>query len=297
MIRFMPQYMPLVWGGRRLHTDFGRAIPEGPVGESWELVELPEAQSVVADGPLVGQNIGALWRQGALGGSAQGPFPFLLKWIDAAQNLSVQVHPTEATCKSLGYGHPKTEAWYVAGLTTEAKLMMGHFPGFDAPTLKLAAANNTLDKWIYETRPREGDIFFLESGTVHAIGDGCLLLEVQQPSDTTFRIYDWGRMGIDGTPRQLHLKEAAASVTYDKPGAIKSQRQGVVGPCFSMRPLAPQTPIDASRLRVFVADKSEAILHSTKGATRLGRGDVVVAEPGDGLVSLASGSAVLLGEP
>lgn len=297
MIRFMPHYMPLVWGGRRLHTDFGRVMPDGPVGESWELVELPQTKSVAGDGPFQGQDIGTLWRKGALGGSATGQFPFLLKWIDAAQNLSVQVHPTEATCKQLGYGHPKTEAWYVAGLTAEAKLMMGHFPGFDAPTLKLAAASGTLGKWLYETRPREGDMFFLESGTVHAIGDGCLLLEVQQPSDTTFRIYDWGRMGIDGKPRQLHLDEAAASVTYNKPGAIKSQRHGVVGPCFSMKLLALQTPVEAGRLRVFVADKGEAVLHSTKGETRLNRGDVIVAEPSDGLVSLESGSAVLLGEP
>jgi mannose-6-phosphate isomerase len=293
----MPHYMPLVWGGRRLHTDFGRVMPDGPVGESWELVELPQKQSVAGAGPFEGQELGTLWRNGALGGSAQGPFPFLLKWIDAAQNLSVQVHPTEATCKQLGYGNPKTEAWYVVGLSAEAKLMMGHFPGFDAPTLKLAAASGTLGKWLYETRPREGDIFFLESGTVHAIGDGCLLLEVQQPSDTTFRIYDWGRMGIDGKPRQLHLDEAAASVTYDKPGALKSQRQGVVGPCFSMRPLALQTPVQPERLRVFVADKGEALLHSMKGKTTLRRGDVIVAEPSDGPVSLQSGSAVLLGEP
>lgn len=297
MIRFLPHYMPLVWGGRRLHTEFGRTMPEGPVGESWELVELPKHESVAGAGPHAGQTLGALWRKGVLGGSAKGPFPFLLKWIDAAQNLSVQVHPTEATCKQLGYGHPKTEAWYVVGLAPEAKLMMGHFPGFDAPTLKLAAATGTLGKWLYETRPREGDIFFLESGTVHAIGDGCLLLEVQQPSDTTFRIYDWGRMGIDGKPRQLHLDEAAASVTYDKPGALKSQRQGVVGPCFTMKPLALQTPVKPEGLRVFVADKGAAVLHSSRGETPLQRGDVIVAEPADGLVSLASGSVVLLGEP
>jgi mannose-6-phosphate isomerase len=297
MLRFQPHYMPLVWGGRRLQTDFGRTLPDGPVGESWELVELPDRESVAAAGPHAGEPLGKLWRAGVLGGSAKGAFPFLLKWIDAAQNLSVQVHPPEATCKQLGYGRPKTEAWYVAALTPKAVLMMGHFPGFDAPTLKLAASSGTLGKWLYETRPREGDIFFLESGTVHAIGDGCLLLEVQQPSDTTFRIYDWGRMGIDGAPRQLHLDEAAQSVNYAKHGALKSQRDGVVGPCFTMRPVTLGEQIPGQQLRVFVADRGQVHLHGAGGRVVLQRGDVVVAEPQDGAVTLEAGSAVLLGEP
>jgi mannose-6-phosphate isomerase len=298
MIRFVPQYLPLVWGGRRLQSDFGRMLPDGPVGESWELVELPERESVAAqEGPHAGEPIGALWRAGVLGGSAQGAFPFLLKWIDAAQNLSVQVHPPQKACQTLGFGRPKTEAWYVAGLSPRAVLMMGHYPGFDATTLKLAASGGSLGKWLYETRPREGDIFFLESGTVHAIGEGCLLLEVQQPSDTTFRIYDWGRVGLDGKPRQLHLDEAATCIDFAKHGALKSQRDGVVGPCFSMRPLMSDTPVPPERLRVFVADRGPAQLRTSNGSVSLQRGDVAVGQPQDGPMTLVSGSAVLLGEP
>lgn len=297
MIRFEPYYMPLVWGGRRFESKFGRALPEGPIGESWELVELPEQHSVAADGAHKGKKLGDLWRAGVLGGSAQGPFPFLLKWIDAAQKLSVQVHPPESVCKRTKKGRPKTEAWYVVDVTPEAKLMMGHFPGFDSATLKLAAANQTLGKWLYETHPSVGDIFLLESGTVHAIGDGCLLLEVQQPSDTTYRIYDWGRMGIDGKPRQLHLEDAAMCIDYAKSGPVPSQRQGVVGPCFRMRGIDAGTKIPEGGLRVLVADQQHAVFQTAQGTLTLQTGEVICAEPKDGVLQLVSGHAILLGEP
>ncbi len=221
----------------------------------------------------------------------------MLKWIDAAQSLSVQVHPDEAACQALGKGRPKTEAWYIVDADPNQALLMGHYPGLDAASLRQAVQGNTLAKWLYETQPRQGDIFLLNAGTIHAIGAGFLLLEVQQPSDTTFRLYDWGRVGADGQPRQLHLDEAAASIHFDRPGAPKAARQGVDGPCFALRVLSLGSQVDANHLRVFVADRGPCVLDSARGSTALRFGDCVVAEVADGPVSLRSGSAVLLTEP
>ena len=299
MLQFAPYYPPgLVWGGRRLATSFARSVPEGPVGEAWELVELDDARhSAVATGPSRGAKLGDLWRAGALGGSAQGPFPFLLKWIDAAQQLSVQVHPDEAACANMGRGRPKTEAWLVVQAEAKAALRIGHHPGLDALALRQAASGGTLQKWLYETQPRAGDVFLIEAGTIHAIGAGFLILEVQQPSDTTYRIFDYGRVGTDGQPRALHLEEAALSVNYGRFGAPRAFRQGVDGPCFSLRALRANVALPAPWLRVLVADSGPAVVASEHGTHELAYGEVVVAQPSDGAVHLVRGSAVLLTEP
>lgn len=299
MLRFAPYYPPnLLWGGRRLESRFNRQIPAGPVGESWELVELDDARhSAVQAGPQAGTPLGSLWRRGALGGSAQGPFPFLLKWIDAAQPLSVQVHPDAAACAALGKGAPKTEAWLVAQSEPQATLLIGHYPGLDAAALRQAALGGTLQKWLYETHPRQGDIFLIESGTLHAIGAGMLILEVQQPSDTTFRIYDYGRVGADGQPRALHLDDAVQSIQYGRYGAPRAYRQGVDGPCFSLRALRLGAVLSAPWLRVLVADSGPAVFAAAAGEVELQEGEVVVAEPSDGSVRLLHGSAILITEP
>ncbi len=297
MIRFEPYYQPVPWGGRRLEIDFARQLPAGPVGESWELVELPERHSAAVGGPHAGKKLGELWRSGALGGSAKGPFPFLLKWIDARESLSVQVHPDESACARLGKGNPKTEAWYVVHADPKASLLIGHYPGLDAASLKQAATGGTLHKWLYDTQPHSGDIFLLQAGTIHAIGAGFLLLEVQQPSDTTFRLYDWGRVGADGKARQLHLEEAAESVNFSRPGAPRPQRAGVDGPCFALRVLPQGATVNPGLLRVFVADRGPARLQGKRGEQSLAWGDVVVAEPADEAIALLEGTAVLLTEP
>ncbi len=297
MIEFEPVYKPALWGGRRLEEEFGRQLPPGTIGESWELGELPEYHSTVPKGEHAAKSLGELWRSGALGGSARGNFPFLLKWIDAQQNLSVQVHPDEATCARLGRGQPKTEAWYVVHVEPKSCLLIGHYPGLDNAALRQAAAGGTLQKWLYETRPRTGDIFLLEAGTVHAIGAGFLLLEVQQPSDTTYRIYDWGRVGPDGMPRTLHLDDACEAIRYDRYGAPRAHRQGVKGPCFALHSLPTGVRLPAQGLRVFVADSGPMRLATERGEHVVDFGGVVVAEPADGIVQIAAGTAVLLTEP
>lgn len=297
MIRFEPYYQTAVWGGRRFEEEFGRTLPEGPIAESWELAELEERESRVASGPLEGKGIGELWRSGALGGSAKGRFPFLLKWLDAAQRLSVQVHPDGAACERLGTGTPKTEAWYVAQADPKAALLVGHYPGLDSATLRQAAVGGTFQKWLYETRPRAGDMLLLPAGTIHCIGAGFLLLEVQEPSDTTFRLYDWGRVGPDGCPRDLHLEEACSSVCYDRYGPPKLERHSVVGPTFVMQVLRSGTVLPKDALRVLVADPSSVKLETANGAVVLEHGEVAVATPEDGDIKLTTGAAIYLTEP
>jgi mannose-6-phosphate isomerase len=296
MLRFVPQYALAPWGGRRLEHEFGRNLPDGPVAEAWELVDLEDRQSVVAEGQHAGEPLGDLWRGGILGGTAVGEFPFLLKWLNTEDRLSVQVHPDEEACADLGQGRPKSEAWYVAHSEPGAILLVGHYPGLDQATLRQAALGGTIHKWLYELAPRVGDMYLNPPGMLHAIGSGFLLLEVQQPSDTTFRLYDWDRIGLDGKPRELHLDEGLRSVAYARHGPPKAERQQVVGPSFTMRSIRAGTELPPGTLRVLVAHASGCHLASETGDCIVDYGDVVVAEAGES-VRLTSGFAMVLGEP
>lgn len=285
MLRFKPQYKSRPWGGRRLADEFGRRIPDGPIGESWELSDFGEHRSVVAAGPQEGKRLGELWSGGLLGGSAEGEFPFLLKWLDTADKLSVQVHPDQHICRELADARPKTEAWCIARSTGDATMLLGHYPGLDPSTLAQAAKGGTIQKWMYETRPQAGEMILVKAGTLHAIGGGFLVLEVQQPSDTTFRVYDWQRLGLDGHPRALHLEEAAKSVDYERWGPARMQRREIEGPCFRIKKLRPGTDIPPTELRVLVADEGPLSLKHEGGLTKMDFGDVVVAEVSDGPIS------------
>ena len=297
MLRFEPEYHLKPWGGRRMAQLFSRTLPEGQVGESWELSELPGHENVVSSGPKKGEKLGELWRSGALGGDGQGPFPFVLKWLDTHERMSVQVHPDEEFCRNTRIGNPKTEAWYIAHAEHKSKFLAGNYPGLDSTTLKQAVERGSLEKWMYEAAPRPGDMYLLEAGTIHAMGAGFLVLEVQQPSDTTFRIHDWGRVDENGEPRELHFDEAAACVRYDRFDLPQPDRAKVRGPCFVMETVQMGTAFPKEGLRVVIADKKPVKLIGDHGEEHLKFGDVVVIEPSDGIVALASGSCVLITEP
>lgn len=267
------------------------------MGESWELVELPGHENVVSTGPKKGEKLGELWRSGALGGSASGPFPFLLKWLDTHDRMSAQVHPDEEFCQNTRLGSPKTEAWYVAHAEHKSKILVGNYPGLDATTLKQALERGSLEKWMYEATPRPGDMYLIEAGTMHSVGAGFLILEVQQPSDTTFRFHDWGRTSPEGESRELHLDEATACIRYNRFDLPQPEREKVSGPCFVMETMQMGTAFPKEGLRVVVADKKPVKLISDHGEEHLQFGDMIVIEPSDGVVALASGSCVLLTEP
>jgi len=301
MIRFLPIYKQAIWGGTRFVSEFGRRVPTAAdtdsIAESWELVDLEGTESRVARGPLEGKTLGELWRSGVIGGSARGAFPFLLKWLDTRDKLSVQVHPDAEAVKKLGVGAPKSEAWYIAEADAGAWLLLGHYPGLDPATLRQAATGGTIAKWLYEVRPRLGDMYSVPAGMLHALGAGLLILEVQQPSDSTYRLYDWGRTGPDGEPRPLHLDESCVAVAYARSGTPKAEREKVAGPSFAMRVLRSGTEPPSSALRVFVAENGPLKLSSARGDEVLDYGDVVVAEVADGPVRVATGTCLLLTEP
>lgn len=220
ILRFTPLYQERVWGGRALEAALQRALPgEGPIGESWEIVDRPEAQSVVRSGAHAGKTIRELLRKDAAkimgpDWAADRPFPILVKWLDCRERLSLQVHPPVAVAAELK-GEPKTENWYIAHTTAGAQLIVGLKRGVTRAQFEAAIANQTLEECVHHFQVAAGDSILVHSGEVHAIDAGNLILEIQQNSDTTFRVYDWGRMGLDGKPRALHVPESLRSINWN----------------------------------------------------------------------------------
>ena len=226
---FEPIFQERVWGGRKLAQKFGKDLPPNKsIGESWEIVDRPEAQSVVANGPLKGQTLHDLWtndRQAIFGDVANSErFPLLVKLLDAREKLSLQVHPPPDVAKMLG-GEPKTEFWYVAAAEPEAELFVGLREPMTREQFKRALEKKTVEDCVHKIRVQAGDAMFLPAGRFHAVGAGNLLVEIQQNSDTTYRVFDWNRSGNSGTPRQLHVDEALQSIDFNDaaPNLVESR--------------------------------------------------------------------------
>ena len=220
-ITFTPLYMQRVWGGRELETVYGRTLPDAqaPFGESWEIVDREAEQSVVDHGPLSGLTLHDLWsarREGIFGAGYQhqGRFPILVKVLDARQDLSLQVHPPVHLADVLG-GEAKTEMWYIADCEPGAKLYVGLKNGVTRDDFEHAIADGTVADLVHVLTPHAGESIFIPSGRLHAIGAGFLIHEIQQNSDTTFRVFDWNRLGLDGQERELHVGESLASIDFN----------------------------------------------------------------------------------
>jgi mannose-6-phosphate isomerase len=223
-LAFTPLFMERVWGGRQLAERYGKPLPDAvPIGESWELVDRPEAQSVVAGGPHTGRTLHELWasedtRAAIFGGRAAAlgdRFPILIKLLDARDTLSVQVHPPEHLAVELG-GEPKNELWYLAEAEPGAHLFVGLREGVTAASFSAALeAGEDVSAMLHRVDVTAGDAIFIPSGRVHAIGGGCLILEIQQNSDTTYRVFDFNRPGLDGELRELHVPQSLASIDWD----------------------------------------------------------------------------------
>ncbi len=216
---FDPIYQERVWGGRVLEDFPGRRLPpEVPVGESWDVVDRPEAVSVVAEGPWRGKTLRELLEADpfALMGPGWTPerrFPILVKWLDCAERLSLQVHPPAGAAAELG-GEPKTENWFIAAARPGAGLLVGLKKGVTEEGFRAALEQNRLEACAHRFPVEPGQSILVRSGQIHAIDGGNLILEIQQNSDTTYRVYDWGRVGLDGKPRTLHVEESLASIDF-----------------------------------------------------------------------------------
>jgi len=229
-LTFQPIFKERVWGGRNLERLYQKPLPpDQRIGESWEITDRPEGVSVIANGPLAGHTLRWLMenhRQAILGQNAvaTGPFPLLIKILDATETLSVQVHPPAKVAAAL-HGEPKTEVWYLADASPDAALFAGLRAGVTRAQFEQSIAAGTVAECLHRVPVQTGDVMFLPSGRVHAIGAGCVIFEVQQNSDTTYRVFDWNRVGLDGKPRQLHVAESLQCIDFEdvEPGLIASK--------------------------------------------------------------------------
>lgn len=297
-LKFHPVYKERIWGGTLMSEQLGRTLPEhnDPIGESWELVDRDDEASVVAEGALAGWTLSELFQhyRCALAGEAAekySRFPLLVKLIDAGERLSLQVHPDEIACSELGNGaEPKTEMWYVIAARKGAKILAGLNPRSTRLQLmeKLDSPEVESQLQVYSSVP--GDAYFIQSGTLHAIGAGNLILEIQQNSDTTYRISDWGRIGSDGKPRQLHREEGLKSICFTNRTSPRIPGVSVSASFnrkFEMVTMCPFFKVTNLRLNsVWIDDtapgQSFHLLSAVNGSVQVGQGDrMTVIAPGE----------------
>ncbi len=217
-MRLRPIYRDYIWGGSRIAKCYNRDDAPARCAESWEVTDRPDASSEVINGPLVGKTLRSLLS----GADASGfygnagryeSFPVICKILDARERLSVQVHPFAEAAARLN-AEPKTEMWFILDAEPGSKVYIGLQPGVDEKALRAALKHGTVEHLLVPHAAAKGDAFYIPSGVTHAIGEGCLIYEVQQNSDTTFRLFDWNRLGPDKQPRELHIDQALESIDW-----------------------------------------------------------------------------------
>lgn len=219
-LELIPPIKDYIWGGTKLREQFGKVSNLDRLAESWELSCHKDGQSIIADGKYKGWTLSAYLAENpnALGKNCGkfDYFPVLIKLIDARDNLSVQVHPDNDYAQRVEGEYGKTEMWYIVDCDENASLIYGFKESISKEDFRRAIEENTLLDKVNTVPVKKGDVFFIKSGTLHAIGKGILIAEIQQNSNTTYRVYDYGRVGNDGKPRELHI-EKALDVTDLKP--------------------------------------------------------------------------------
>jgi mannose-6-phosphate isomerase len=297
---FEPIYQERVWGGRGLESRLGRKLPEGKrIGESWDVVDRPEAQSRVKAGEKKGKTLRELILEDpdrimGPGYDPRRPFPILVKWLDCQERLSLQVHPPADVAEKLK-GEPKTENWYLADAAPGAHLIVGLKRGVTRDEFEAALREERLEECVHRFPVREGHSILVRSGQIHAIDAGNLILEIQQNSDTTYRVYDWGRVGLDGKPRQLHVEESLSSIDFvDFEPEPASPRAGdaVLADCAEFR--IRKLQMEGGREVRFPSGEEPRLLHVVAGRVNLtGDSDFWKARRGDNLL-LPYGASILL---
>ena len=213
--KFKPIFKERIWGGRKLGEIFAKDLPSSvKIGESWELADLPDDISVITNGPLAGRTISYVLKKypGQITGDENfsGPFPLLIKLLDAQDILSVQVHPDKQTCLRTGQGDPKTECWYIISAEPGAVIYKGLKTSVTKEQFAKAIETGDVEKMLTKVEVKPGECHLLPAGTTHAIGAGLLIAEIQLPSDTTYRVFDFNRTDAAGTSRQLHIDQACS---------------------------------------------------------------------------------------
>ena len=312
-IRFEPIFRSYIWGGGRLAAQLGKKPPgSGIWAESWEIVDHREGESVVADGPFSGWTLRQLiesFPMEIMGRDAPNErFPLLLKYLDCQRVLSVQVHPDDAYGARMPQpDRGKTEAWYVIDAEENAKLYAGLKPGVDRESLAQAVENGHTEDCLHVLIPKPGDCVFIPAGTLHALGEGLLVAEIQQASDCTFRLFDWNRVDKDGKPRQLHIDQAIEVIDFERgPVDFVTRTEAVVdGPrtlvhCdkFTLKEYdRPGTfALDANQLAIVTTPKGTASLRTKTNEFELSCGQTLLVpfacEPAE--LCVAADSTILM---
>ncbi len=279
-----PAYKDYIWGGSRIPSRFNRNQPEGIYAESWELSDRPEGMSLVANGSLKGQSLSALisrFGKELLGYGIQSTsFPLLVKLIDAKERLSIQVHPDDASA-ALGIGEAKTETWHILDAPKGGQVFAGLKPGVTEANFLDALKAGKLEGTLQAIPVTAGDTIFIPGGRVHAICEGMLILEVQQNSNTTYRVYDWGRVDKAGKPRELHVEQALKVIHWSDNAPVKttprpiSEKPGarvtelVVSPYFLLEKLDISAPFfvrhDSASFHALFNEKDDFQILSESG--------------------------------
>jgi mannose-6-phosphate isomerase len=287
-LTFTPLLKERIWAGRKLERLFQKALPNAlPIGESWEVSDRPGDVSVIAHGALKGKDLRWLMQhhgEALLGWKPRPdePFPLLVKILDAREKLSLQVHPPAARAAALG-GEPKTEMWYIVEAEPGAQLFVGLKQGVTREEFQEKIGNGTVAECFHRLAVSTGDAMFLPSGRVHAIGAGLVIFEIQQNSDTTYRVFDWNRVGPDGKPRALHIAESLASIDFTD---------------FEPRLLAPQgVTMGAVSARVLVDDplfQVRSVEFEKRAVFPLAQGRAKIVGVVNGNVNVGSGGEFVM---
>lgn len=300
ILTFTPVYKPYVWGGTSLPLKLGRtdAPPLERYAESWELSDHSDGMSVAKAGLFAGLSLRELVRTHGrlLTGGEDNRFPLLIKILDAAERLSVQVHPDDESAARHG-GEPKTECWYILDAAPGASVWAGLLPGVTPDRFRSALENGNVADLLRRVPVAQGDLLFIPGGRVHAIGEGCLILEVQQSSNTTYRVFDWNRSGTDGKPRELHVEKALETIRWDDTGSplaipgpairegLNTRTERLACPYFQLEELTLRVPLDVRH-----EGASFHALHLVSGA--LGVEPLDPGHPGE--KAIPAGTTVLL---
>jgi mannose-6-phosphate isomerase len=299
-IRFHPWLRPMVWGGRRLGDVLGKPLPAaGPYGEAWEISDHGSHQSVVAAGRHAGRTLRELLLQDGdalLGGRSTGAFPWLVKFLDACDWLSVQVHPDEESVVHLWPGEgSKTEAWFILAAQPGSRVYAGLLPGVDEKQMRTALAAGNVADCLHSFEPRPGDCLFLPAGTVHAVGGGVLIAEVQQTSDATFRLFDWNRKDSNGQQRKLHIEEALACIDWKGGPVHPIAARGYPGGVESTEESVRQRLVECRYFHLdYVRQSTPFVCGGGKMQTMLVLHGRVAVATEDGPQSLRAGDTLLL---
>ena len=293
---FVPILKERIWGGRRLETLYGKGLPPNvPIGESWEISDRVGDVSVVSNGDFAGRDLHWLIQhlgKELVGGAVlqNDRFPLLIKILDATDTLSLQVHPPAAKAEALG-GEPKTELWYVADAQPGAQLYVGLRRGSTPEQFAEKLKDGTVADCFHRLPVTAGDAMFLPSGRVHALGAGMIIFEIQQNSDTTYRVFDWNRAGLDGKPRDLHIKESLLSIDFEDFEPEPLRRTRLPGPGDIRSLLRDELfCVDLLRLR---SGEPVAFSPGTMRIVGVTRGELKVLYP-EGRLSLSPGQFCLI---